>query len=348
MQDITTIGLDIAKQSFFVHGENATGKAVIKKALKREEVLAFFASLAGRCLVGLEACAAAHYWARELIKLGHDVRLIPPARVKAFVPRQKNDAADAQGICAAVRQPGMRFVPVKSVEQQSLLMLHAARDVLVGQRVQVMNAMRGHFGEIGIVVKAGPTHVGELVERVMKAAEGDEAARLPAHMLAAMQALVSALHNLNGDIAELDRAINRALKENELARRLATIPGIGAFIATRLAGLYPQVESFENGRAFAASLGLVPAQRSTGGKPRLGSISKMGNRDVRRLLVVGATAILWRMRNAKRKTALAAWACKLLETKRFRLVSVALANKLARTVWALIARGGTYRAKAQA
>ena len=348
MQTITTIGLDIAKQSFFVHCEDALGQAVVKKALKREEVLAFFAKLPSRCLVGLEACAAAHYWAREIGKLGHDVRLIPPARVKAFVPRQKNDAADAQGICAAVRQPGMRFVPVKSVEQQSLLMLHAVRDVLVGQRVQAINALRGHFGEIGIVVAPGPAHAGELVGRVMKAAAGDEAAGLPAHMLCAMQALVSALHNLNGDIAELDRAIGQALKQNELARRLATIPGIGAYIATRLAGLYPQVENFANGRAFAASLGLTPAQRSTGGKPRLGSISKMGNRDVRRLLVVGATAILWRMRKAQKKTALGQWACKLLEVKRFRLVSVALANKLARTVWALIARGGTYRAEAQA
>ena len=240
----------------------------------------------------------------------------------------------------------MRFVPVKSVEQQSLLMLHAARDVLVGQRVRVMNAIRGHFGEIGIVVKTGPTHVGELVERVMKAAEGGEEARLPPHMLCAMQALVSALHTLNGDIAGLDRAIHAALKENELAHRLATIPGIGAYIATLLAGLYPQVENFANGRAFAASLGLVPAQRSTGGKPKLGPVSKMGNRDVRRLLVVGATAILWRMRNATRKSALARWACMLLETKRFRLVSVALANKLARIAWALIARGGAYEARA--
>jgi transposase len=365
MQTITTIGLDLAKESFFVYAEDAPGRMVERRELKRKDVLAWFEALKQPCLVGLEACASAHCWAREIAKFGHAVKLIPAQRVKAFVIRQKNDAADAQAICQAVRKPDMRFVPVKNVEQQSLLMLHGVRDTLVCQRTQAMNAMRGHFGEIGIVVATGPKHVAELVARVMRAAAAEtppaapaavpqEAAKieekkdaeapLPRHMLTAMQALVSTLANLNADIAELDRAIVAALKENELAQRLATIPGIGPFIATLLAGLYPTAEGYANARAFAASLGLVPAQHSSGGKPSLRSISKMGNRDVRRLLVVGATAILWRMRDAKHKTALAEWACKLLKVKPFRLVSVALANKLARTVWALTARGGTYKA----
>jgi transposase len=350
MQNITTIGLDIAKESFAVHGCDASGKTVLKKVLTRDEVLGWFKQAPQGCLVGLEACGSAHYWAREIGALGHEVRLIPAARVKAFVPRQKNDAADAQAISTAVRQPEMRFVPVKSLEQQSLLMLHKTRDLLSRQRVDIMNALRGHFAETGVVVATGPKHVATLVERVKKEEKAPNATApgtMPRQMLAAMRSLVSSLEALNEEIAALDREIVAALKANEMARRLVTIPGIGPFIATLIAGLYRDVKAFANGRAFAASLGLAPAQHSTGGEARLRGISKMGNRDVRRLLVVGATAVLWRVRKAKtHKSKLAQWAAALCAKKPFRLASVALANKLARIIWALIARGGSFRTEA--
>ena len=338
MMKISTIGLDIAKMSFAVHGFDAEGKTVLKKELKRTQVAPFFARLAS-CRIGLEACASAHHWGRELGRLGHDVRLIPAQRVKAFLPRQKNDAADAHAIARAVREPEMRFVAVKSVEQQSNLMLFKSRDLLIGQRTQLLNALRGHFGEIGIVAPKGPHEVRSLVDNVMIA---EKAQALPDAMRAALRPLVAALFTLNDEIAALDKAVLKLHRTDAVSQRLATVPGIGALIATVLTATVSDATAFNGGREFAAWLGLVPRQHSTGGKARLGKISKMGNRDLRRLLVVGAHAALYRIKSGKTKSPLADWARKLLDKKPFKLVAVALANKMARIAWAIMAKGESY------
>lgn len=343
MDTITTIGLDIAKNSFAVHGFDAGGVTVLTKELKRGQVLPFFAKLAP-CRVGLEACASAHHWARELNGLGHEARLIPAQRVKAFLPRQKNDAADAKAIARAARDPEMRFVPVKTGEQQSVLMLFKARDLLVSQRTQLMNALRGHFGEVGIVVPKGPQEVAALVAMVMDEEQGDEKLgnKLPGVMRAALRPLVFALFTLNEQVAALGKAILGAHRASGVSLRLAGIPGIGTLIAAVLTATVPDPSVFSGGREFAAWIGLVPRQDSTGGKPKLGRISKMGNRDLRRLLVVGAHAALYRIKTGKTKGALADWARALLTVKPFKLVAVALANKMARIAWALMAKGAVF------
>ena len=335
---IHTIGLDIAKLSFAVHGFDAEGRTVLKKELKRHQVLPFFEGLAP-ARVGLEACASAHHWAREIVKLGHDVRLIPAQRVKAFLPRQKNDAADAQAIARAVREPEMRFVAVKSVERQAALMLFKSRDLLIGQRTQLLNALRGHFGETGVVVPKGAHEVRSLVDQVMLE---EKAQALPGAMRAALRPLVALLFALNDEIAQLDKAVLKAHRADETSQRLATVPGIGTLIATVLSATVDDAASFKGSREFAAWLGLVPKQHSTGGKARLGPISKMGNRGLRRLLVVGAHAALYRIKSGKTKSLLADWARKLLDKKPFKLVAVALANKMARIAWAVMARGQSY------
>src|SRR5438874_7322815 len=283
MSEITTIGLDLAKHVFQVHGIDAEGTTVLRKRLRRNQVLGFFSRLP-RCLVGLEACATAQYWARELGALGHEVRLMPGQYVKAYVKRNKNDAADAEAICEAVQRPTMRFVAVKSAEQQGVLMLHRARELLVGQRTALINALRGHFAEFGIVVAQGPQHVGALVQRVME----EEDASLPHPMRTAFAAVVAALLNLGGEIGKLDKAILASHRRDQTSVNLATIPGIRPLIASCLSASVPDARRFACGREFAAYLGLVPRQNSTGGKPRLGRISKMGNRHLRTLLGVGA------------------------------------------------------------
>jgi transposase len=338
MTQISIIGLDLAKTSFAVHGLDAEGRTVLTKALKRSQVLTFFTKLAA-CRVGLEACASAHHWAREIGKLGHDVRLIPARRVKAFLPRMKNNAADAHAIARAVREPEIRCVAVKSLEQQSVLMLFKSRDLLIGQRTQLLNALRGHFGEIGVVVPKGPHEVRSLVDHVM---HEEKALALPDAMRAALRPLVAALFALNDEIARLDKTILKQHRCNALSQRLATVPGIGTLIATVLTATVSDVTAFNGGREFAAWLGLVPKQHSTGGKARLGRISKMGNRDLRRLLVVGAHAALYRIKSGKTQSPLADWARKLLDKKAFKLVAVALANKMARIVWAIMAKGESY------
>ena len=338
MNTINTIGLDIAKNSFSVHGFDVEGLTVLTKELKRAQIAGFFAKLEP-CLVGLEACASAHYWAREITKLGHDVRLIPAQRVKAFLPRQKNDAADAKAIGRAVRDPEMRFVAVKTVEQQCVLMLFKSRDLLIGQRTQLLNALRGHFGEIGVVVPRGAHEVTALVAMVMDA---EKTQSLPDAMRAALRPLVSALFTLNEEVAVLNKAILRQHRGSETSQRLATVPGIGTLTATVLVATVSEPETFSGGREFAAWIGLVPRQHSTGGKARLGHISKMGNRDLRRLLVVGAHAALYRIKTAKTQSALADWARKLLDKKPFKLVAVALANKMARIAWVIMVKGCCY------
>ena len=335
---IHTIGLDIAKNSFALHGFDAGSHTVLVKELKRGQVLAFFAKL-DACLVGLEACASAHYWGRELMKLGHDVRLIPAGRVKAFLPRQKNDAADAKAIARAVKDPEMRFVGVKSVEQQASLMLFKSRDLLMGQRTQLINALRGHFGEIGIVVPKGAHEVKALIDLVMR----QETDQTLAHaMRQALNALVATLDGLEGEIKVLNAAILKQHKSSETSQRLATVPGIGTLTATLLVATVSEPEQFSGGREFAAWIGLVPRQHSTGGKARLGKISKMGNRDLRRLLVVGAHAALYRIKSGKTKSPLADWARQLLARKPFKLVAVALANKMARIAWAIMTKEDCY------
>ncbi len=335
---IHTIGLDIAKNSFSVHGFDVAGHTVLTKDLKRGQVLAFFAKLPPS-RVGLEACASAHHWARELSKLGHDVKLIPAQRVKAFLPRMKNDAADAKAIARAVSDPEMRCVGVKTVEQQSLLMLFKARDLLTAHRTALINALRGHFGEIGIVEAKGAHEVKPLVARVLN----DD--QLPPLMRAALRPLVDSLLALEDQIKTLNVTILKQHRASETSMRLATVPGIGTLTATVLTATVSDPYMFAGGREFAAWIGLVPRQHSTGGKAKLGKISKMGNRDLRRLLVVGAHAALYRIKSGKTQSPLADWARNLLAKKPFKLVAVALANKMARTAWAIMAGDDCYNPK---
>ena len=332
---VTTIGLDLAKNIFQLHGVDADGNVVVRKKLGRAGLLAFFAKLPS-CTVGIEACATAHYWARELIALGHDVKLMPPAYVKPYMKRGKNDAADAEAICEAVVRPNMRFVAVKSAEQQSLLMLHRSRDLLIRQRTMLANALRSHFAELGIIVAQGLRNLPKLVEIVRH----DSDARIPAIARHALGLLVAQIEDLQGRIKDLEQALIAWHRGNETSRRLETIPGIGVIIATAITATVTDPSQFRSGRQFAAWLGLVPRQNSSGGKDRLGRISKMGDRYLRRLLVVGATALIRFARN--RTNPLAEWAEKLLSRRPARLVSVALANKIARVAWALLVRGGYY------
>jgi transposase len=335
---IVSVGLDLAKNSFSLHGFDEAGNTVVTKDLRRGQVLSFFEKLE-TCRVGLEACASAHYWARELMKLGHDAKLIPAQRVKAFLPRMKNDAQDAKAIARALRDPEMRFVSVKSVEQQASLMLFKARDLLTGQRTALINALRGHFAEIGIVVPKGAHEAKVLVDRVM---QDDQQMRLPQMMRDALKALVASLLGVEDEIKVLNGAIAKHHKTNEQSQNLATVPGIGAVTATLLVATVNDPKQFSGGREFAAWIGLVPRQHSTGGKASLGKISKMGNRDLRRLLVVGAHAALYRIKSGKTQSPLADWARNLLAKKPFKLVAVALANKMARIAWAIMAKDDCY------
>ncbi len=337
---ITTIGLDIAKNVFQVHGIDAAEKVVVRKQLRRGQMLAFFKALPP-CLVGMEACATSHYWARELTKLGHQVRLMPAKDVKAYVKRNKNDAADAEAICEAVRRPTMRFVQIKSVEQQGQLMLHRARDLLMRQRTQLINALRAHMAELGIVAAQGREGVKELVKII--ASERD--ARLPVDAHTSLVVLAAGLQALQTMIGSIERRIIAQHRSDEASKRLRSIPGIGIVGATAIAATVPDPKVFRSGRDFAAWIGIVPRQDSTGGKHKLGPISKRGDQYLRRILVVGAHAVLKRARHQPEKYP---WVTRLLERKPFRVVAVAVANKMARVAWALLARGGSYRAPALA
>lgn len=336
MSEVTTIGLDLAKHVFQAHGSDASGAVMFRKKLRRGQVLEF---LAGQppCTVVMEACPGAHHWGREIGKLGHVVRLISPPYVKPFVKRQKNDAADAEAICEAAQRPTMRFVAVKSEATQAAAIVFRTRDLLVRQRTQIINALRGHLTEYGIVVAKGPAHVGELVARLDDPTSPMHAAARPI-----LGMLVATLRCLEERIKLLDVAIARRAREDRAAQRLMTIPGVGPVLATALIALAPPAETFKRGRDFAAWLGLTPLQRSTGGKQRLGKTSKMGERSLRRLLIIGASAVVsW----ATRKGAPAgSWLARMLARKPRMLVSAALANKMARVIWALLTKGGVYRA----
>lgn len=339
MGDITTIGLDLAKSVFQVHAVDEMGSVMMRKRLRRSQVLAFFAEIPP-CLIGLEACATAHHWARELIALGHEARLMPPNYVKAYVKRNKHDVADAEAICEAVRRPSMRFVPVKTAEQQSALMMHRARDLLIRQRTMLVNALRGHLAEFGLIEAQGLHKVAILTAIVMDEKDG----RIPDVARQVLKIIVSHIEHIQTQIAGLERQVLAWHKNNPVSQRLATIPGIGPIIATAIAATVADPNIFRSGREFAAWLGLVPRQNSTGGKARLGGISKRGDGYLRRLLVNSAHTVLLCSKQAKTDP----WLTSLLSRKPRLVAAVALANKTARVAWAIMSRHDTYRHAAMA
>ena len=335
MDEVITIGLDIAKHVFHAHGADERGRAVFSKKISRAKLLGFFASQR-RCVVALEACGGAHHWARELARLGHEVRLIPPAYVKPFVKRQKSDAIDAEAICEAAQRPGMRFVAVKSEAQQASALVFRARDLIVRQRTQTINALRSHMAEYGWIAPKGPSHMASLAALIEQDGAIPDAAR------DVFRLLLDSLGSLDAKLAELDREIARRAREDAVARRLMTIPGVGPITATAIAALAPAAESFARGRDFAAWLGLTPRQHSTGGKQKLGAISKMGERTLRRLLIIGSSAVV--RHASKHGAASGSWLEQMLARKPRMLVTVALANKTARIVWAVLTKNEDYRA----
>ena len=336
--EISTVGLDLAKNVFQVHGVDAAGIVVVRKTLRRAQVLPFFAKLSP-CLIGIEACGTSHYWGRELTDLGHEVRLMPPVYVKPYVKRGKNDAADAEAICEAVTRPTMRFVPIKSREQQGALSLHRVRKLLIGQRTQLVNLMRSQLGEFGIAIPAG---LGHALTKARQLVDGEVAFDLPASAAKVIELLAQQALELHARLREIDQRIEAMQRSDEVARRLTTIPGIGPVGATALAASVTDPHQFRSGRQFAAWLGLTPRQRSSGGKERLGRITKMGDKYLRQLLVIGATSMIRRAKD--RPDAVDPRLVALLARKPAKLVSVAMANKMARIAWAIMTRGESYQA----
>jgi transposase len=337
--EITTVGLDLAKNVFQVHAVSDTGEVVVRRALRRAQVIPFFSKLAP-CLVGMEACGTSHHWARELIGLGHEVRLMPPVYVKPYVKRGKTDAADAEAIGEAVRRPTMRFVPIKSVDQQAALALHRTRDLLVRQRTQLVNMIRAVLAEFGVEIPKGITYALAFVRRVV-AGEAQDIPPLAGRVIAAL-----AEQALEGQtrIRQLERELLAWHRASELSQRIATVPGVGLLGATALAATVTDPAQFRSGRQFAAWLGLTPLQNCSGGKERLGRISKMGDQYLRRLLINGMTSLV--ARNARRPDRADPRINALLARKPLRVATVAMANHAARTIWAIMARGETYRAPA--
>jgi transposase len=336
MQTFTTIGLDIAKSVFQVHGVDAAGQVVVRRRLKRRYVLQFFQKLPA-CLVGIEACASSHYWSRELHALGHTVRLMPPAYVKPYIKRQKNDATDAEAICEAVTRPSMRFVETKTPEQQSCLMLHRTRHLFIRQQTAVINAIRAHLAEFGIVAPVGRNGVEELLGVVADPSDK----RVPEVARACLAALGAQLRMLKAQILEFDRMINAWHRSNETSKRLDAIPGVGPALATALVASVANPKAFRSGRDFSAWIGLVPKQHSSGGKDKLGSISKQGDRYLRSLFTTGALAVI---RYAKiHGTGHRPWLTALLARRPTKVAAIALANKIARMAWAVMAKGERYR-----
>lgn len=338
MGQITLIGLDLAKSVFQLHGVDAAGAAVLRRRIGRAQMLKTFAGLEP-CTVAMEACSSAHYWARELRALGHEVKLLPPAYVKPFVKRGKSDAADAEAICEAASRPSMRFVPVKSADEQAILTLHKVRNRFVEQRTQTANTLRSLLAESGAVAPQG-------IASVRKAWAALAPDALPAHAMAALGQLAAALDDLETRIAALEKDIQAAARAKPVCARLQKIPGIGPITASALAAYVPDASVFVSGRHFSSWTGMTPRQNSSGGKERLGSISKQGNQDLRRLLTMGATSAL--RHAAKQDTGLGRWLRALLLRKPVRVVITAFANKLARIAWVVMARGEVYRPAALA
>jgi len=336
MQAVTTIGLDIAKSVFQVHGIDAEGNVIVRRQLKRRHILAFFQKLP-LCLVGIEACASSHHWSREIKALGHTVRLMPPAYVKPYVKRHKNDATDAEAICEAVRRPTMRFIETKTPEQQSCLTLHRTRHLFIRQQTAAINAIRAHLAEFGIVASVGRQGVDKLLDIVADARD----TRLPEVARACLAALGNQLRMLKAQILNFDRMITAWHRSNETSKRLDALPGVGPALATALVASVADPKAFRSGRDFSAWVGLVPKQNSSGGKQKLGSISKQGDRYLRSLFTAGALAVI---RYAKiHGTGHRPWLTALLARRPTKIAAIALANKIARMAWAMMARGERYR-----
>ena len=334
---ITTVGIDLAKNVIQVHGVDERGKAVLRKQLRRNQAAAFFTNLPA-CLVGMEACGSAHYWARKLESCGHTVKLMAPQFVKPYVKTNKNDAGDAEAICEAVGRPNMRFVPVKNVEQQAVLSLHRARQGFVKTRTAQANQIRGLLAEYGIVIPQGIGHITKRLPGILEDGEND----LPGAFRLLLQRLGDHLKELDRHVGELEIQIQTWHRESDASRNLARIPGIGPITASALVASIGDAKSFENGRQLAAWLGLVARQHSTGGKPKLLGISKRGDTYLRTLLIHGARAVI---RAAEHKPSYeGSWLARLIGRRNKNVAAVALANKNARTVWALLANDRTYEA----
>ena len=335
---VTTIGLDLAKNVFQVHGITEDGEIAFNKPIRRAQLLTFF-NKQPPCLVGIEACSTSHYWARELTKLGHHVKLMPPNYVKAYVKRGKTDAADAQAICEAVTWPTMRFVPIKTNQQQALLSQHRARELLISQRTQLANTIRGLIGEFGVVINKGIHYLHAFAQ----ALKHETAPVLPTVAQDVVLLLCAQYMDLHKRLINLDRDISKASRQDERVKLLETIPGIGIINASAIVATIGTPDQFKSGREFSAWLGLTPLNRSSGGKECLGKISKMGNRYLRKLLVLGMTSGVRVARNRPDKAD--PWLVDLLERKPARLATVAMANKTARIIWAVLTRGEPYHAR---
>ena len=338
MGHVITVGLDIAKHVFQVHGVDDQGMVVIRRKVRRSELMNLFRSLKP-CVVGIEACATAHHWGRELQSMGHQVRLMPPTYVKPYVKRQKNDMADAEAICEAVTRPTMRFVPVKTKEQQAVLMVHRSRELLIRQRTMLINALRGHLAEFGLVMRQGRAGVTSLIA-MLEDQSNDMVDRMARE---ALLPLVAQFHDIQSRIAGLDRRILSWHRSNAVSRRLETIPGVGPITASAIVATITDPSLFRSGRQLAAWLGLVPRQNSSGGKDRLGHITKKGDGYIRRLLVIGAHAVLRFVRSGKSVSN--QWAAELVSRKPYKVAATALANKMARIVWALLTREEEFKVR---
>lgn len=331
----TAIGLDIAKNFFQVHAVDAAGRVVLRRKLSRGEVISFFKAQP-RALVGIEACGTGHYWAREIAALGHEVRLLPPTYVKPYVKRGKTDAADAEAICEAVTRPNMHFVPIKTPEQQAALMMHRSREMLVGQRTALVNALRGHLAELGIVTAKGIHRVADLLAELIGVDDG----KIPPLARASLRCLAAQIEAVETQIAQLEALILEWHKGNEASRRLAKIPGVGPITASAVVATIGDASNFTSARHLSAALGLTPRQNSSGGKARQGGISKAGNTYLRRLLFIGAVAVI----RSKRAREAGSWLARLLERRPAKVVAIAVANKTARVIWAMLRSGDAYRA----
>ena len=335
METVATVGLDLAKSIFQVHAIDALGGVVVRRALRRANLLDFFRKLPP-CLVGMEACATAHFWAREIQACGHEVKIMPPIYVKAYVKRSKTDAADAEAICEAVTRPTMRFASIKSAEQQAAGVVLKTRELLVRQRTQSANALRGHLAEFGFAAAKGMVSLDKLADTI----RDPDVSVIPESARRALLEIVEQIDSLSARIEGFDADIRKSVQDDETARRLTSVPGVGPIIAATVRAVVHDAGGFKSGRDFAAWLGLTPRASSSGGKERLGSISKRGHAQLRTLLIVGATSII---KQGKRGLKLPEWVAGLVARKPFKVVAVALANKNARIIWALLTRGGVYQ-----
>ena len=332
---IVTLGIDLAKTVFAIHGVDERGKVVLKKQLRREQMAAFFANLP-HCLIGMEACGSAHYWARKLQEYGHTVRLIAPQFVKPYVKSNKNDAADAEAICEAVGRPNMRFVPIKNCDQQAILSIHRARQGFVKARTAQGNQIRGLLSEYGITIPQGISYISKRIPEILEDAENG----LPGIFRQLIDQLARHLKELDRQVEVLESQIQAWHQESEASKKLAQVPGIGPITASALVATIGDAKNFENGRQIAAWLGLVPRQHSSGGKPTLLGMSKRGDTYLRTLLIHGARSVIW---HAQRKPGTGDWLTNLVARRNKNIAAVALANKNARIVWALLAHDREFR-----